>query len=188
MADAERYIRIASAIEPHNADILSYLGVILALQSRHDESLAASQSATEIDPANSDVAGSLAAVLNFSGDYERAEKVARRAMGLTPQPPCWLYNVLGFSLLAANHHRESIAEFQKCIAMSPRWNSPHAHLITAFVELGELDSARESARSLLELEPQLTPDRLWPEFTAFRDRTYPERASNALRIALSENH
>lgn len=183
LAEAEQSARKALSLDPIHPGSLSLLAMVLSHQRRWDEAVNSAELAVQIDRSDAVAAGILAAVFNFNSEFERATAEAKRAFDLAPAPHAWMYNVLGVSKMGRNLSREAVPDFEKTIVMGGNWPSPYVHLIAAYVESGNLESAKQTGRKLLEVDPGFSAEALYPEFSGFRDRALVERLRIAARKA-----
>lgn len=92
----------------------------------------------------------LAALFN-SGQYEAAERLARRLLESHPESGfAWL--ALGSSLTATG--KDGIPALKKATALLPDNRDAHFNLTKALRDLGRLDEAADAYRRVLQLEPE----------------------------------
>lgn len=174
------YVRRALGLEPANADAYTTLSLLLMLQMRHDEAVAATRRAVELAPGSADVAAFASFVLACSGFPEEALAQIRKAMVLSPKyPPNYLAH-LGNACRLCGHFDEAIEALKACAERSPGMGL--ADLVITYVQKGDYEGARRAAGALMAARPNFTVQ-LWKDTQFRRDAALLQADAAALREA-----
>jgi len=124
---------------------------LFSIQGRHDEAIAESRKAQELDPLSLIINGWLGRRYYFARQYDEAAKECRKTLELDPNfvPGHWL---LGSVLLAQGKQAEARAEFEAAVRMAgdnPRYL---AYLANARARSGDAAGARAILGKLDALE------------------------------------
>ena len=136
--------------EPDCASAHAHLVAIFLYQAQKDLAMLEAKRALEIDPRNTQARFWLMQCHHLSGDYSRAEHMAREQM--EREPLFWpARQMFGELRRQQGHPDESIAEQQRSLEQDAR--NPYAphYLARAYLDAGDL----ESARCVLETLPQV---------------------------------
>ena len=80
--EAERALRRATELDPHNATAFQWLAMAVAAMGRYDESIAAFKRATELDEFSAVIWGNMGVTQSAAGQLKDAERSMRRAVEL----------------------------------------------------------------------------------------------------------
>jgi len=149
----------AIALDDTVAEAHASRGVALSAANRYPEALQEFQQAIVLDPNSYDAHYLLARALFSHGEIERAAQHFERAAEIRPQDyqcPCLLINVLR----SLGRHQESLTAARTGVELAEAELIRHpedprpAHLgISALIELGEYDRAREWISRALAIDP-----------------------------------
>jgi adenylate cyclase len=140
LADAREAVRLA----PELAEGYYALGAALSVgEADYVQADHAVSRSVELAPGNARI---LAAYSRWSGQFGRAAEAlrsGRRAIELDPLN-FHVYRVVGIGLLLARQYREAVADFERAIALEPKYLRNYALLGMAQYEMGNLEAARLS--------------------------------------------
>lgn len=165
-------------LDPSNADAHIASGVILVVEGRHDDAVAAVRRAMALAPGSADVAEFAGWILALSGFPEDAIVQGRKAMALSPNYPAVYLGNLGQSYRLAGRTDEAIAAFTAYGARSPGFGL--VDLVLIYQQIGRSDEARQTARQLLAARPEFTIAG-WRRTQLGRDLSRLEADTAALR-------
>jgi adenylate cyclase len=149
------------AIMSDDKDAAPYFaaGRIYMMQGKHDESIAAINTALELNPNFAHANHALGFVLSLAGDLEPAKDAARKAIELSPRDPAlWAFTVchaLTFVLTGENEDALHWANKTVQIGKPTGYWGP-AMLAAAHANLGNMDEARTAVEEALKEKPDLT--------------------------------
>ncbi|MFH1681433.1 MAG: fused MFS/spermidine synthase, partial [Candidatus Eisenbacteria bacterium] len=150
--EAARHLREAVARSEGRSDLWIGLGGIEARLGRDEEAADAYRKALEIAPQSVEALNSLAILEAGMGNHEKAVSLLRRATEAGPnRPEAW--NTLAWFLAEKGTDLENALRFaERAVELEP--SAPH-HDTLAWVlfKRGELERAREAARTALDLSP-----------------------------------
>ncbi|MGA9868618.1 MAG: adenylate/guanylate cyclase domain-containing protein [Acetobacteraceae bacterium] len=175
--------RAAVTASPDDPATLRCAGHALAsLAGEYDQSLVLLQRAARLNPNSADIAATTGYLQYYVGQPARAAESFQRAIRLSPLDPRMLqiFAGLGMASLMAGENDEALNFLQSSINAGPDWAPTLRALIFAFVRLGRIEEARETARRLLEVDPgyRIGTGHLTAPKGAFRDEFV-----SALRLA-----
>ncbi|HEY2928405.1 tetratricopeptide repeat protein [Piscinibacter sp.] len=91
-------------------------------------------------------------------DYQRALTLLQKVAQAEPRnADAW--NYIGFSQRQLRHFDQSLAAYQKALALSPNHRGAIEYLGELYLDLGDLDKAREQLAKLQSLCPTGCPER-----------------------------
>ncbi len=178
----------ALALDDSFAQGYSALGLALTATGQHDEAVANTRRALELQPGNADV--QLFATLThlMAGDIDLAHETITTALRLDPQYVRGPYlNVLGFVHFCAGRNEEAIDVFKRNVERGGPIGPPALAFHTAaYSAAGRMEEAQASARELLNFFPAFSLQHFrMPQIFRHADDT--ERVMAALRdIGLPE--
>ena len=82
---ALEHFAVARQATPNDADLVSYIAYVYRRQGKYLRSVAELEVATELDPRNWELANNLASSYMLLRNYEKAESLYDRAIGLAPE-------------------------------------------------------------------------------------------------------
>ena len=98
----------AVEVDPGNDDAHAHLGVIQWRVGLEREAVASLRRAVALNPGNPQHAASLAHLLAFSGDWDEAERMVRRALARSGDPPGWYEMPLYYQALVRGRGRRAL--------------------------------------------------------------------------------
>lgn len=145
--------RRALALNPHNAALLSNLGVVLANLGEHEEAVRFYRQGIKIEPEASYIQSNLADALMKLSRYDEAVAVATRACSLAPGNYEALNN-LGSSLFELGRFDEAAVALRRSLDINPENPNALGNLGGVLRDMGKLDDAIPYLRRATELAPQ----------------------------------
>jgi TolB-like protein/Tfp pilus assembly protein PilF len=156
-------------------------GVYLG-QKQYTLALAAAERALALGPNEANGYVMLAAVLNATGQPEKAIGLVKKAMRLDPQYPDWYDFTLGWSYVLLERYEEAIATLQSLLTRHPDHLVAHVQLAGIYSAAGREAEARAAAAEALRLDPKFSLERVRP-WLPFQDPAAIERYLAGLRQA-----
>jgi len=160
----------------------SELGSVYVWKKQHAQAIAEAERTLVLNPNDVDGYGTLAEVLNFAGQPEKAAGLAEKALRLNPTYPIFSLFELGWAYQLLGRYEEAITTLKKVVVHAP--DHLHAHMVLAVShsELGQEEEARAEAAEILRINPDysLEVDR---QRAPFKDPAVSERVFAALRKA-----
>jgi len=146
-AGAEREFQRAIALSPSSADTYDFYARLCAAVGRHDEAIALSRRAHELDPLahRSDAANALLR----AGRLAEGLQTARRAVELDPHYDRG-HATLGWALLMTGAVEEGVTELERAVSLTGSSTVWPAQLAQAYAMTGRPEKARELLRQLEE--------------------------------------
>ncbi len=138
----------ALKVDPTSTRARGYLANAYVTANRFGEAEREFKRLLATDSANASTVASLGYVYLSTGKASEAEAQFRKAVQLAPQDAAAYYS-LGLSLNAQQRYSDAVDQFQHAIAIKSNYALAHADLATAYIGLGDLDSA-ETQVDLLE--------------------------------------
>jgi serine/threonine-protein kinase len=114
---AETEFRRAIELKPNYALAHYWYSIYLMARGRHEESIAESRKASELDPLSMIVGVNVARAYYFARQYDAAIESSRQVIDLDNKF-AWAYYFLGLSHLQKGAHGEAVANFQTCVELS----------------------------------------------------------------------
>jgi tetratricopeptide (TPR) repeat protein len=108
----------------------------------------------EIQPNEADAQHLLAVLAHQRGQYDVAERLARRAIAARGQPVAEFSNTLGNALAAQGRAAEAVPCFEEAIRLHPDDASAHKNLADVLGVLDRLDEAGAHYEKVLQLNPE----------------------------------
>ncbi|MBT4721196.1 MAG: tetratricopeptide repeat protein [Rhodospirillaceae bacterium] len=147
----------AVSLDNMSAIALTRLAWLQCFLQRHEESMVNFEKSLSIEPENAETHAAYGQFLNFYGTPKKALPMIKRAHGIdTFVPPSWRFH-LGHSYYLLGRYGEAVALFREAIERAPKFRPSRMYLVCAFAEMGQIEDARDAAKSLLEA---------WPNFTS----------------------
>jgi protein O-GlcNAc transferase len=169
-------------IQPDHPDALHLLGAIAHQNGDHDRAIELIDNAIKLQPSAA-MYGNMALAVQAKGNLDRAIRLFRHALSLSPEQPS-TYNNLGIALQAQGKLPEAIEYFLHAISLKPDYSSAYCNLGVAAYDLGHLDEAIKCYQMALSIEPNyaVVCNNLG---NAFRDRGMHDEAIKNFEMALA---
>jgi adenylate cyclase len=172
----------ALALDDSLAEGHTVAGLVHMDRNRHVEAIAELERAADLSPNDAGVWYALAAVLNASGEHERALSLVERAMRLNPHYSFEYPWELGHSYYLMGDLQKTIVAMTRALELNPEFHPAHFLLVAAYAELGLDEAAREHLATLLETWEQATIEDARKRLP-YADPAVTERLLTALRKA-----
>jgi Flp pilus assembly protein TadD len=160
LEDAERELVAAAGLEPQNAAIFQYLGMVRQSRGRAREAADAYRAACTLAPGNAQLANNLGAALNEAGDRAGAVEAYRRAVALEPGYAVAWHN-LAMCLAATGDDAGAFDAVRRAIAANPQfapaWQQFSALFAAARFTAWDADAARDLATAMTRAEVDAQP-------------------------------
>ncbi len=152
-AKAEREFRRAIDLNPNYANGHHWYAEFLSLVERHEEAIAESERARELDPLSNIITTWVGSRYFFARQYDRAIEQYRNAIEMNPDfVPVHL--VLGHALEEKHMYQEAIVELEKAVRLSGGSPVYMASLAHAYGVAGMQSQARKIYKDLNSLAKQ----------------------------------
>jgi adenylate cyclase len=155
---AETFARKAIDLDPDFGDAYALLATVLVTLGRHDEALAAAETALALAPNQADTLVNAGWILAQNGRAEQAVMYMLRAFRLDPFPQDVFHGGLAESLRFAGRVKEAIPSYRKCVERIPDFIWCQMGLTVAYVEVGDLEQAAVHAREAQRINPKVTAE------------------------------
>jgi len=186
--NAIRMVEKARSLDDQHPEIHILSGVFHLYNAEHSKAVASGQHAIALGPNNADVHAAMAHILRFSGRFEEAIAMVRKAIRLQPFYPAWFLSELALCYYYLNKFEESLetAEQYRDLAISRNETDMlyFYHSISAMnlVRLGREQEARAVAQSIYSEFPGYSLE--WDKrFGLYKDKAHLERQHDDLRKA-----
>lgn len=178
LAKGMAHVERALASDPESADAWMVQGLLLLMQGRHDEAVAASRLSLAYAPSSADVAAFAAFVLANAGLGPEAAQEIERAITLCPMFPSYYFGHMGLAYREAGRIPEAIAAFEAY----DRNNAGRGvtDLVIMNEQRGERETATRWAGRLRSVFPDFTISG-WRNTQFRRDQESLERDIASLR-------
>lgn len=148
-------VQKAASIDGNHPEVYILTGVFHLYDGRHDEAVENGQKAINYGPNNADVHAVFCHILRFSGRFDDAIIMIRKAMRIQPYHPAWFLGELCMCLYYLNRHSEAleIAENFRTFAINRKetellyWY--YTILAMNYIRLNQIGNANEAARNAL---------------------------------------
>jgi tetratricopeptide (TPR) repeat protein len=151
-AAVERLGREILERSPLDARALAWVGIALAVQGRHAESVAYFRRAASVEPGNPGAHLNLGNALQEIGELREATGAFRQALALNSGYPEAL-NSLGVALAQQGGGDEAMACYRKALELRPEYAEAHSNLGQALLARGEESEALACFRRAAMLQP-----------------------------------
>jgi len=160
----------------------SILGLVYLFKKQYAQATAEAERAISLAPNSARNYLTLGAILNFTGQAEKAIGVLEQALRLDPHNPVAYQGTLGWSYLLARRYEEAIATQRKVLSHNRNMLDSHLILTICYSELGREEEARAEAAEVLRVSPTYSLEvtrQTWPA----KDPARTEHLLAALRKA-----
>ncbi len=154
LGKARGHLDRALELDPANADAHLFSGMILNLERRFDESVAAVRRALSLAPGSADVAAFSCSMLTSADVFEEAIVQIEKAMRLNPKFPANYLGIQGLVYRLAERTEDAIATFKDYSRRSPGFG--HVDLAILYQQEGRIDEARAEIAKLRAARPSFT--------------------------------
>jgi adenylate cyclase len=151
-------------------------------QKQYAPALAAAERAVALGPNEANGYVMLAAVLNSTGQPERAIGLVKKAMRLDPHYPDWYDLTLGWSYILLERYEEAMAALQSLLTRHPDHVVAHVQLAAIYSAADREAEARAATAEVLRLDPEFSLERV-RQWLPFQDPAVIERYLAGLRQA-----
>ena len=140
--------------------------------------------AVEMNPGSGFVNAMAGCALVFGDEVDTGLTLLDRAMMLGPKDPSFFSHMLvaSFGHLSAGRTEQALDLALRSIALNPNWDSSYIALITAYVMLDRIESAKEAAEKLLAIHPGARASG-YHRSLPIRSETFRDRVITCLRQA-----
>jgi tetratricopeptide (TPR) repeat protein len=130
--------------------------ILYLSQRRYDAAIEAALRTIEVHPDYADGQASLAFILSYSGQPERALEAIHRARQINPQGTGVYLAVEGRVLYLLGRYDDSLKMLEESVARNPAFDRPHLNLAVTYVQLGRFDDAAWSVEEALAISPDIS--------------------------------
>jgi adenylate cyclase len=160
--------------------------MVLTFGRRHDEAVAEFERAQALNPNFND--WRFANTLVCAGDASRAIEIADALVRLDPFYPPLAGGFRGLGNYMLKRYEAAIASLKEAAGRSPRHRPVRQWLAAAYAQVGQLESAREEAAAVMQIQPGYTIEGMAKHFSPFKRPEDAEHLFDGLRKAgLPEN-
>ena len=138
---AEAELQRALELNPGNAEIHAFWGLLLSSLERHEESIRALKKARELDPLAAAHASDLATKMLRAGHYDAAAREARHLLELEPRFPM-AHSTMGWAYLRQGRTDDGLRALAEAVEVAPGNTMFLAQLGQAYAEVGMPEEAR----------------------------------------------
>jgi len=142
------------------------LGFVLMWKHQHDDSIAAFERATALNPNYVDWRFGFALI--YAGDSKRAIDVLQAYMRLDPFYMPVASFVLAFAHYMLKQHSQALSLLRDYVAQVPTLRGGHGLLAATYAQLGQVEKARAEAAEVLRLGPSFTISGAGRRLSAFK--------------------
>ena len=182
LAGAYRYAVKATELDDGLAQAHGVLGHALLWQKRHDDALAETRRALDLDPNDADGYVALSQVLVWNGQAGEAPALIDAAMLLNPFFPFYYNYSTGFAAYGQRDDEQAIVEFRRTLQRNPDFGAARFFLAASLAHLDRAEEAQAEMERYLDDRPELTRG-LAVAFLPFREPGDTERLLSALEVA-----
>lgn len=156
VSEALATLDAAILLEPDNATLHNYYGLLCLQAGRYESAVAPLQRALEIDPYLTDAHNVLGTVYTELGSVVEAEQQFRKALEDPAYPtPEKVYMNLGLLYGSQGRNTEAVKSFRKSVGIAPDYLKAHFHLASILDQIGNL---KEAATEYEVAEPAFRND------------------------------
>ena len=152
VAQAERELRSALALEPAHPGATHFLGVAQCRLGKWEEGLPELQRSLALAPANIDFQQNTGLLLAQGGRLAAAEQLFRRLVQSRPELAS-AHDYLGMVQQRRGMLQDAISCYRRALEFAPQSDGTHNNLGLALFELGEIDAAIEQYRRAISINP-----------------------------------
>lgn len=182
IAQGEKYLDRARAIDQSYAGIYEVSGQLMNLKGEYHQARRMFEKAVETEPSNAEYLRRLAKSFGDRGQPEKAISLMKEAMRLNPYYNRTYTRYLSVAYRRAGRLNEALEIALRLLDYRPVYVAAHRELAVTYAMMGDIDKAREHAKTLLKLEPDFTVQQ-WARSISEHIPEYRERDLDALRAA-----
>jgi adenylate cyclase len=157
------------------------LGAVLTFEGQHEQSVAAFEKATALNPNFTD--WRFATTLTRAGEHTRAIQVVETHMRYDPfYRPSASFN-LGFARYMLKQYSEALPLLREFASRAPNVSQGHIFLAASLAQLGQLDEAQAEAAEVLRIDPKYTIDGTQRRLALYKRPEDAEHLFDGLRKA-----
>jgi adenylate cyclase len=150
----------ALALDDKSAGAHTLLGLIYRSQGQHDKAIAEGKLAVSLAPNMSIGYAHLAGTVFFSGQFEEAIELMKKAMRLSPYYPAFYLDCLCRSHAFMARYEEAVTTCEQLYKRSRRGEYPVdwglTHLAGIYIEVGREEEARDLITEALKINPGIS--------------------------------
>jgi adenylate cyclase len=176
---AAEYTNKAAALEGNSYHVHRLLARIRQYQGDHEEALAHSKRALELNPNDGDLLATHALLLIYAGQSAEARSWAEEAMRRNPHYPGWYATVMAAVHYLAGRYREAVAVLSRIDRLAIY---DHRVLAASYGQLGEAEKARAHVEAILKIAPDYSVA-TFASSQPYQKKTDLEHFLNGLRKA-----
>jgi len=150
------YAKKAMELDDSIPQIYLTRSMLYLSQGRHDAAIEAALRTIEVYPDYADGQASLAFILSYSGQPEKALDAIHRASQINPQATGIYLAVEGRILYLLGRYEEAVKALEESVERNPAFERTHLNLAVTYVELGRIDDAIWSVEEALVINPNIT--------------------------------
>ena len=184
LARQQAYDAAGRALElnPETPRAFAVLGILQALDGKHEEAIASVEKALMLDPGSADAQLNLAIVLTYAGRHKEALAAMERVLQLNPKPQSQVYDYYAFILFMNRQYEEALR------ALHGRGLEEHSELglevlAMVYAKLDRTAEAHRSAKLLLERSPAMCLASARVIYAHHRRKEDVDHRLDALRVA-----
>jgi adenylate cyclase len=175
--------RKALELDKEYPTALTILGYVHMFRGKHVQAVEVMDRAIALEPSNAEVVATAAYVLVFAGKLDAAHELIEQAMRLSPISPMWYLVCLGICHYVKNQQDLAIRTLRDAIDKVPGSAFPRPFLVSALVEDGRLEDAKQSAREIMRIERNFSTANWQRGGAPFEDASVSARLVENLRRA-----
>jgi adenylate cyclase len=162
------------------------LGTVHLFQRKYEKAISTGEKSIALGPNIAVNHTVFAQTLYYSGRFEEAIAMAKKALRLHPYYPAWYLTWLGRSLYMTGRYEEALATLQQQLDLRKKEGGNlifrHTDLAAVYIRLGQEEKARAHAEEVLELNPNFSL-KILRKTNPFKDPSHLERLLEDLRNA-----
>jgi tetratricopeptide (TPR) repeat protein len=141
------------ALDPNDYKTHWTLGYVYLYLRDFDRAISEYERALALNSNDADFLAQMTIALTLMGRPEQAIAQLKKAMRMNPRHPSWYWTVLGGAYYERGRYDEALATLKQN-------NKPsffdHRNLAAVYIQLGQLEEARDEVSKLLEKNPHFT--------------------------------
>ncbi|MBM4146647.1 MAG: tetratricopeptide repeat protein [Nitrospira sp.] len=151
---SEEICRTIIELQPENAFVLNFLGVLLYQQGNYDSAIDYIKKALQFDPYNPDSYDHLGSALKANGRLDEAIMYYQKAIGLKPHSADIYFN-LGNTFVMKRQLDEAIVSYREAVKLNPDFSAAYNNLGNVLKEKKQYDAAIANYQMTIEINPDL---------------------------------